>query len=212
MKAKALVIALLLMTVICPFSNWAIETNLIPWHVVSSNRLAEIRQEFHILPRPVIASWKTVTRRGPVMFFGWSAEMEGSKLVLTTNAAAFIRGTVAKGANEMRGEAELAGALWPMLLDTNHSGEATATLIAMHDNAYTVDTDAFLHTGYLSPTNRGAWDVDGPHVRQWLRYSLCRELWLDVYGAPAAVPGGKISSSSYNVDFTDCTDLAATPP
>jgi hypothetical protein len=128
MKTQTGFITVLCVMGLLVFSR-ATETNLIPWHVVSSNRLTEIRQEFYALPRPVIEGWQTVTQRGPVMFFGWSAEMEGTKLVLTTNATAFIRDNVAQGTNEIRDEVELAGALWPMLLDTNHSVEATAILI-----------------------------------------------------------------------------------
>ena len=211
MKTQTRAIAMTL-SIMFGFSVWATETNLIPWHVVSSNRLSEIRQEFYALPRPVIEGWQTVTQRGSVMFFGWSANMEGTKLVLTSNATAFIYDNIAKGTNEIRGEVELAGALWPMLLDTNHSGEATAVLIRMRDRSQTVDTVAFLDSGYCSPTNRGSWDVDGPHVRKWLRANLRDELWLDAYGAPAAVPGGRIRSGSYGAALTNCTDEAATPP
>jgi hypothetical protein len=190
----------------------ATETNLTPWYVVSSNRLTEIRQEFYALPRPVIERWQTVTQRGPVIFFGWSSDMEGTKLVLTTNAATFISDNVAKGTNEFRGEVDIAGALWPILLDTNHSGEATAILVGLRNNPFSVETDAFLNTGYCAPTNRGSWNADGPGVRQRLRDALRSELWLDAYGAPAAVRGGKIRSGSCYVEFTNCTDEAATPP
>jgi hypothetical protein len=190
----------------------ATETNLIPWHVVSSNRLTEIRQEFYALPRPVIEGWQTVTQRGSVMFFGWTAEMEGTNLVLTTNATAFIEDNIALTSNRFDGRVEISGALWPMLLDTNHSGEATAILLGLRNSPYSVEMDAFQNTGYCSPTNRGLWDVDGPNVRQWLRWNLRRGLWLDAYGAPAAVPGGRIRSGSYGADFTNCTDEAATPP
>ena len=130
----------------CSFSGQATETILIPWHVVSSNRLTEIRQEFYVLPRPVIQGWQTVTQRGSVMFFGWSAEMEGTKLVLTTNATAFIEDNTAHAGYRFDGRVELSGALWPILLDTNHSGEATAILLDMRNSPFSVEMDVFLDT------------------------------------------------------------------
>jgi hypothetical protein len=185
---------------------------MIPWLVVSSNRLNTIRQEFYALPRPIVDHWQTVTQRGPALFLG-NADLEGTSLVLSASAEYFVTNNMALATNQLCQEEEVGIAIWPILLDTNYSGDATAILVRLQDNPFT--TQDFQETGYMSPTNRGTWDVDGAEVRTWLRWELRGEWWLDAYGIPVAFPGGKRQTrglSQGGFDLTNCTDEASTPP
>ena len=77
------------------------------------------------------------------------------------------------------GKVETAAAVWPILLDTNYSGDATAILIGLEDSAFTMAGPRFQATGYCSATNSGSWSANGAEVRKWLRWEFCREWWLD---------------------------------
>jgi len=184
--------------------------NLLPWLVVSSNRLESIRQDFYALPRPLFQGWESVTQRGPVMFFGFKSSMVADKLILTSNTISFITNSMALATNRACWQEELSIALWPILLVTNYSGDATGVLIGIENNPFGFACDSFHTTGYLSPTNRGSWDSAGADVRKWLRWNLRCDEWLDVHGMPVAVPGGERPAGSQSgVAVSNCTDEAA---
>ena len=207
---RVLVSCLVCLVLWCRSVVFATDTNLMPWLVISSNRLATVQQDFYALPRPVIVGWQTVTQRGPVLFFGYSANMTASKLVLSTNALSFVTNSIAQGADRFDGRVETAAAVWPVLLDTNYSGDATAILIGLEDSAFTMAGPKFQATGYVSCTNRGSWDIDGAEVRKWLRWELCREWWLDNHGVPVSVSGGRLPPGSQRgCVLSNCTDEAA---
>jgi len=190
--------------------SFATDTNLMPWLVISSNRLATIQQEFYALPRPIVDSWQTVTQRGPVLFFGFNADIRGTKLVLTTNAQDFIARNEALATNRFCTEEEIGVAIWPILLNTNYSGDAAAVLVGLQNNAFTMAGPKLQATGYISPTNSGSWNADGAEVRKWLRWELCAEWWLDNHGVPVAVPGGRRPPGDQpGFNITNCTDEAA---
>ena len=186
------------------------DASLAPWLVVSSNRLDAIRQDFYALPRPLFLGWQSVTRPAPVLFFGFKSGMVADKLVLTSNTISFITNSMALATNRVCWQEELSIALWPILLETNYSGDATGVLIGIENNPFGIAGDRFHNTGYLSPTNRGSWDSAGADVRMWLRWNLRRDEWLDVHGMPVAVLGGERPVGSQSgVDISTCTDEAA---
>lgn len=149
----------------------------------------------------------------PLFFLG-NADFEGTNIVLSASAQFFITNNMALATNQLCQEEEVGIAIWPILLDTNYSGDATAILVRLLDNPFTESCALLQETGYMSPTNRGTWDSGGAEVRNWLRWDLRGEWWLDAYGVPVAFPGGALppAGSHGGFDLTNCTDEAATPP
>ena len=181
----------------------AAATNRVPWFVVSTEEIADIRASFLRLPRPLFNRYTTRTVRPGMGLPGIPipGKFIITELELTTNTEAFVRG--------QHTEVALAAALFPLLADQTYSGDAAIVLLDVSPNWMIVED--MKSCGYRSPDNSGSWFQKGARARQDLREDLRCHLWLDQRGMPVLLPGGFRPRFGYwFVTRSSCSDEAST--